>query len=689
MLSPGTILQNRYHIRHRLDGGGQGFIYRAWDQRLQIEVAIKELAPQTDFNVENWQQLRNQFREEAIILARLHHPNLVKVSDHFDSGGSSYLVMALIVGENLETRIEHAGAIPPVLATDWLGQLLSALAHCHEQGVIHRDIKPANIIIQLDNKPILVDFGLVKRLNPNNPVTQKIVKDMGSVHYAPPEQYGAQSGHTDVRSDIYSLGATFYHALMGDAPPTATERIVNPQQLRPLETAVSKDAIHLAAIITQAMSLQPNERFQTASAMAAALQQRPPQTPARRRFPAWVWVILAVILFGGIGGTAWAMMNRDVPNDPVSTTPVTIATFAPDNPSPSKGDEEEVVADLVLLEAEWTSTPMATRIPTETPFPTETATKMPTLTPTAPPDPDAAQGRIVFVSDRVGNDSIYILDATNQRDPQQLTTAIGYDWWPEWCGANHIVFERSDDLLASTWQEIMYMDISSSNIVQLTSNNMPLGSVQNGSPSCTPSGDTLAFSSRAEGTRSNDFKIGLISLDDAASRFVQFGDGYSLGGNVSWSPQQDAITFMHRESSGFFEIYRASLAAPTNFVNLTDNFGGNGKYPVWSPTANQIAFACSVTDGDSQSWGLCLTSADRAAVDVVLRGLHPGSEAKQKGDWPRHAVTPSWSPNGRWIAFSSDMDGDWDIYIYSLDTGQTINLTSTWLSDEMHPSWGP
>ncbi|MEM7115452.1 MAG: serine/threonine-protein kinase [Chloroflexota bacterium] len=224
MLSPETILQNRYHIRHSLGSGGQAAIYRAWDQRLQIDVAIKELAPQTGFDLDNWQQLRNQFRQEAIILARLQHPNLVKVSDHFDSGSNSYLVMALIEGETLDGRIERTGAISPALATDWLRQLLSALDHCHTQGVIHRDIKPANIIIQPDNKPILVDFGLVKQLNPHNPATQTIVSGMGSLHYAPPEQYGSQAGHTDGRSDIYGLGATFYHALTATRSPPSSRR---------------------------------------------------------------------------------------------------------------------------------------------------------------------------------------------------------------------------------------------------------------------------------------------------------------------------------------------------------------------------------------------------------------------------------------------------------------------------------
>lgn len=427
--------------------------------------------------------------------------------------------------------------------------------------------------------------------------------------------------------------------------------------------------------------------------MASVLRHGPAKPPARRRFPAWAWAVLAILLFGGVGGVAWAIMSRGTP-----IGPAVITTFAPANPAdPTPPENGESAAGagseaetLLAAQTDSTDTPTATLSPTDTPTSRATATMTATPEPTATrtPDPLAAQGRIVFVSDRGSDDSIFILDVENPQNPRRLTTTPGYDWWPEWCGPNSIVFERADDLLAPTWQEIMHMDADGNGLRQLTSNTMPLGSAKNGSPSCSPGGDRLAFSSHAEGTPSNDFKIGLTNLDDTALNFAQFGDGYSLGGNVSWSPQQDAITFMHRESS-FFEIYRAPLAAPTTFINLTSDFPGNGKYPAWSPTANQIAFACSAIVEGAQAWALCLTPADRADVDIVLPGLHPGSEFEQKGDWPRHAVTPSWSPNGRWITFSSDIDGDWDIYIYSLDTGETINLTSAWPSDEMHPSWGP
>jgi Serine/threonine protein kinase len=108
---------------------------------------------------------------------------------------------------------------------------LDALAYCHSQGVIHRDIKPQNIIIRPDGRPVLVDFGLVKLWDPRDPRTKTAMRGMGTPEYAPPEQWGA--GHTDPRSDLYSLGATLYYALTGQAPATATDRIAAPTLFAP------------------------------------------------------------------------------------------------------------------------------------------------------------------------------------------------------------------------------------------------------------------------------------------------------------------------------------------------------------------------------------------------------------------------------------------------------------------------
>jgi serine/threonine-protein kinase len=269
MLTPGTVLQNRYRIASPLGQGGMGAVYRAWDLRLNIPVAVKEMVPQPGIDPHTLAQLRQQFYQEAQVLARLNHPNLVRVTDYFEEWGNAYLVMDFVEGQSLADRIAAQGPLPEAQVLDWACQLLDALAYCHAQGVVHRDIKPQNIIIRADGRPILVDFGLVKLWDPRDPRTRTVVRAMGTPEYAPPEQWGA--GHTDPRSDLYSLGATLYHALTGQAPATATDRTARPSLFIPPRQLNLSIRPETERAILRAMELAQDARWGSAAEMAAAL----------------------------------------------------------------------------------------------------------------------------------------------------------------------------------------------------------------------------------------------------------------------------------------------------------------------------------------------------------------------------------------------------------------------------------
>jgi len=202
------MLQNRYRIASLLGQGGMGAVYRAWDTRLNTPVALKEMTSQPGLDPHTLAQLRQQFQQEATILARLDHPHLVRVTDFFEEAGDAYLVMNFVEGENLAERIEREGAQPEGHMLEWAGQLLDALGDCHSQGVIHRDVKPQNVIIRSGGRAVLVDFGLVKLWDPRDPRTKTAMRGMGTPEYAPPEQYGSGGTHTGPHSDVYALGAT-------------------------------------------------------------------------------------------------------------------------------------------------------------------------------------------------------------------------------------------------------------------------------------------------------------------------------------------------------------------------------------------------------------------------------------------------------------------------------------------------
>ncbi len=268
-LTPGIMLQNRYRIVQPLGQGGMGAVYRAYDTRLNIEVAIKEMIPQPGLDPQTLAGFRQQFHQEAQVLALLDHPNLVRVTDYFEESGNAYLVMNFVVGENLNDVIARRGALPEPEVLAIAAQLLDALAYCHRKGVIHRDIKPQNIIIRRDGRPVLVDFGLVKLWDPNSPYTKTVVRGFGTPGYAPLEQYGR--GSTDPRSDLYSLGATLYHALTGRVPLGVTDRVAFPHQFPSPRSVNPRISVRTEEAILRAMAIQPEARFRSAAEMAQAL----------------------------------------------------------------------------------------------------------------------------------------------------------------------------------------------------------------------------------------------------------------------------------------------------------------------------------------------------------------------------------------------------------------------------------
>ncbi len=280
MLAVGQVLQNRYRILSFLSQGGMGAVYCAGDVRLTIQVAVKEMTPQPDLAAHVLAQLRQQFQREAATLARLNHSHLVRVTDFFEEDGNAYLVMDHIEGESLAARIERQGALPESQVLQWAAQLLDALEYCHDQGVIHRDVKPQNVILRPDGQAVLVDFGLLKLWDPRDPRTKTAMRGMGTPEYAPPEQYESDTAHTSPSSDVYGLGATIYHALCGQAPPTATLRMAMPEAFVPLRHLSPGVSAQTEMAVLKALELVRSQRWQSAGEMAAALHSAAPPRPA-------------------------------------------------------------------------------------------------------------------------------------------------------------------------------------------------------------------------------------------------------------------------------------------------------------------------------------------------------------------------------------------------------------------------
>ncbi len=284
-LNTDQMVGERYRVIKLLGQGGMGAVYQARDLRLNRPVALKEMVPQSGLDVNMLAQLRQQFKQEAQVLATLVHASLVRVTDYFSWGGNEYLVMDFVEGESLAERMAREGAQPETQVLAWSGQLLDALTYCHERGVIHRDIKPQNIIVTPEGRAVLVDFGLVKLWDPQDPRTRTVMRGAGTPEYAPPEQYDMGLGHTDPRSDVYGLGATIYHALTGQTPPTATHRMASPTSFAPPRRINAAISPATEAVVLKALTMAMGQRYQSAEEMAQALGVAPRLSPVAPRRP--------------------------------------------------------------------------------------------------------------------------------------------------------------------------------------------------------------------------------------------------------------------------------------------------------------------------------------------------------------------------------------------------------------------
>jgi serine/threonine protein kinase len=281
-LVPGQVIHGRYQVIALLSSqGGMSAVYEVMDNTLNVRCALKEMLPYPGTSGSALPELRGQFQQEARLLASLRHPNLPRVSNHFEEGGNAYLVMDFIYGRRLDEVAAQEGGLAEDEVLDWARQLMEALAHCHERGVIHRDVKPQNVMITWQGQAVLVDFGLAKLVDPDDPRTRTVMRGLGTPEYAPPEQYDTRKGGTDPRTDIYSLGATLYHALAGTPPPTATERVVAPEVLVPLRQLRDDVSEVTDQVLMKAMALRPPHRFQSVAEMYRALFGSPMPTQVK------------------------------------------------------------------------------------------------------------------------------------------------------------------------------------------------------------------------------------------------------------------------------------------------------------------------------------------------------------------------------------------------------------------------
>jgi serine/threonine-protein kinase len=269
-----------YKILDQVGQGGMGRVYKAMHQTMNRVVALKVLTPQL-VNTERAQQL---FLREVQAAAQLSHPNIVMAFDANETEGRHYLAMEYVAGPNLERYVKKQGPLPIGLACEIVFQTANGLQHAFEKGMVHRDIKPANLL--LDQEPgadtiqvKILDFGLARLAQHETAGSKTLVAKentvMGTPDFLSPEQ-SRDLHETDIRSDLYSLGCTFYFLLTAQVPfpgGNTVDKLIRhnsdePKALEELRPDVPKS---IAKIVRKLMAKNPDERFQTPDELMDAL----------------------------------------------------------------------------------------------------------------------------------------------------------------------------------------------------------------------------------------------------------------------------------------------------------------------------------------------------------------------------------------------------------------------------------
>ena len=439
-LPPYTRLSNgRYFLGKAIGSGGFGITYIAFDLKLGIPVAIKELfvsgkvkrehtrtvlMDTTASGVREYEEIRRRFMQEANTLAELDTiEGLVKIRDYFQENGTAYIVMEYLDGKTLKQSLkENPRKMSLEETLELLDPVMNALTQLHKAGIVHRDVSLDNIMCLKNGKVKLIDLGGGKRQGEDGGDGLTVAIKKG--YYTPVEQILGRSNEIGPQTDVYALGVTIYKCLCGEFPKAAGERTGDNDIVKPSKLGV-KISKKQEAVLLKALAVDPRKRLQSVAELQKGLKD------SRKGIPLPVKAAAGILLAGALGTGIFFILRdsgvRPGP-DPAETGGETIANLdddgpdagltgettdgpaeepspAADTPVPTPTEEPEPVISggegpVAILTN--TSTPTPTPTDTPTPTPTNTPTPAPTDTPTPTPTPEP----VPTVSVRVG-DSVF------------------------------------------------------------------------------------------------------------------------------------------------------------------------------------------------------------------------------------------------------------------------------------------
>ena len=653
-----SALTDRYTIERELGSGGMASVYLARDLRQERLVALKVIRPELGVVLG-----AGRFLREIKVTAKLRHPHILPLFDSGEAAGQLWYTMPYVEGGTLRQRLMKQTRLPLEDACRIAHDVLAAMTHAHDQGIIHRDIKPENILLD-GGEAVLADFGIAQAVTAAG--TDRLTGmgiALGTPAYMSPEQ--AAGEQADRRSDVYSVGCVLYEMLAGTAPPRAGT--ARPRTLS-LPSAVR-------GAIEKALSSNPNDRFSTAAEFSAALGARreAAEGPGRRRRVA----LMAVAVLVALGLTFYA--GRRIPPEAAASGSVASGlnqklrqltftegieewpAWSPDGTSLAYVGEVGGVRQLFLRNIGSGTERQLTRDPRDG------------IQPAWSPE----GSRLGFVRANTAggklepNDingwyqeggDIWSLELDAGRESRLVQDAFNPAFSP---AGEQLAFEASWGGARRIW----VADSTGRNPRQITGDSSE--AVVHTGPRWSPDGSKLVF------RRIESIKSDIVAVDVVGQRLTRITNDNAINMDPVWAPDGRHIYFTSSRGGGL-NLWRVRLdpdgttSAP---AQLTTG-AGDDIQPTVGAGGERVAFA--VRGINSDLW--------RLPVSPVT-----GLPAGKPEPWVRTTRVESrgaWSPDGRTIAFNSDRLGEMNIWLRGPADSAERQLTRG-PGGDYQPSWSP
>jgi eukaryotic-like serine/threonine-protein kinase len=639
-----------YSILEQAGAGGMGVVYRARDDKLQRDVALKLPAAEAAFDG----QVRARLLAEARAASALNHPNICTIYEVGEFEGQPYIAMEYLAGESLNRRIPHEG-LPTETVLDYGAQIAAALEHAHSQGILHRDLKSANVNMTAAGQIKVLDFGLAVSLKDSEieGATQSSIMDSnkvsGTLAYIAPEVLGGAT--PDVQSDIWSLGVLLYEMASGTHPFRGRTifdmtAAIQRESARPLPTHIAPG---LRGIILRCLAKQPDQRYQRASEVHAALEalqsnggtifQLPPESIPRQKQKRNYWLLLALLAVAAAAIFYFAQRGAQSPTPIGPGGKLRLLLSTENNLSgPALSQDAKMIAYVVHGDARDD----------------------------------------LFVTRVAGGERVKLTrDDSRKADP---------------------VFSPDGEKIAFARKAASEVTPEICTIPSFGGEVDPIAQAA-AFPAWSPDGSRLVYVRHRPGEPE---ALAVSSLDASESRVLLAGDAvYPFLGRPSWSPDAKLIAVPRSRGGESREIWIVPLSGQPAYRFSNDPVGVVSDTPVFTPDGRGLIYR-STRGGASNLWLQPLNGSPPTQItsgpgpdtfpsiarDGTLAFLNSRSRfvlSLYRSDSAESSVllsdssklwAPAFSPDGQEIAFSRDEpDGSWYIWITRVDEPSARQLT--------------